>query len=84
LVIIDGLDGLADWDPAADLFLGAAVAQVNAFDAPALERALQASGAEVVIDELTALPRHPSEMSVIRQCADVCAREVPPAHSGIE
>jgi len=56
LVIIDGLDGLADWDPAADLFLGAAVAQVNAFDAPALERALQASGAEVVIDELTACP----------------------------
>jgi len=42
--------------------LGAVVAQVSAFDAPALERALQESGAEVVIDELTALPRHPSDM----------------------
>src|SRR5262247_2072668 len=43
--------------------LGAAVAQVSAFDAPALEKALQESRAEVVIDELTALPRHPSEMA---------------------
>ncbi len=43
--------------------LGAAVAQVSAFDAPALERALRESRAEVVIDELTALPRHPSEMA---------------------
>src|SRR5918997_1332509 len=43
--------------------LGAAVAQVSAFDAPGLERALQESRAEVVIDELTALPRHPSEMA---------------------
>src|SRR5688572_28382198 len=43
--------------------LGAAVARVSAFDAPALERALQESRAEVVIDELTALPRHPSEMA---------------------
>jgi nucleoside-diphosphate-sugar epimerase len=42
--------------------LGAAVAQVSAFDAPALERALQEARAGVVIDELTALPRHPSEM----------------------
>ena len=41
--------------------LGAAVAQVSAFDAPVLERALQESRAEVVIDELTALPRRPSE-----------------------
>jgi nucleoside-diphosphate-sugar epimerase len=43
--------------------LGAAVAQVSAFDALALERALRESRAEVVIDELTALPRHPSEMA---------------------
>src|SRR5262245_5631505 len=43
--------------------LGAAVAQVSAFDAPALERALRESRAEVVIDQLTALPRHPSEMA---------------------
>lgn len=43
--------------------LGAAVARVSAFDAPALEEAIRESRAEVVIDELTALPRHPSEMS---------------------
>lgn len=43
--------------------LGAAVARVSAFDAPALERALRESRAHVVIDELTALPRHPSEMA---------------------
>ena len=43
--------------------LGAAVARVSAFDAPALERAIRESRAEVVIDELTALPRHPSEMA---------------------
>jgi nucleoside-diphosphate-sugar epimerase len=43
--------------------LGAAVARVSAFVAPALERALQESRAEVVIDQLTALPRHPSEMA---------------------
>ena len=44
--------------------LGAGVAWVSAFDALAVERALQESRAEVVIDELTALPRHPSEMAV--------------------
>lgn len=43
--------------------LGAAVARVSAFDAPALERALRGARAEVVIDELTALPRHPSAMA---------------------
>src|SRR3984957_2932754 len=42
--------------------LGAAVARVSAFDAPALEDALRRSGAEVVIDELTALPAHPSQL----------------------
>jgi nucleoside-diphosphate-sugar epimerase len=43
--------------------LGAAVARASAFDASAVQRALQQSRAEVVIDELTALPRHPSEMA---------------------
>jgi nucleoside-diphosphate-sugar epimerase len=43
--------------------LAAVVAQVDAFDASALERALRESRAEVVIDELTALPRHPSELA---------------------
>jgi nucleoside-diphosphate-sugar epimerase len=43
--------------------LGAIVARVNAFDAPALEQALRESRAAVVIDELTALPRHQSEMA---------------------
>jgi nucleoside-diphosphate-sugar epimerase len=43
--------------------LGAAVARVSAFDAPAVERALRESRPEVVIDQLTALPRHPSEMA---------------------
>ena len=43
--------------------LGAAVAQVSAFDATGLEEALRGSRAEVVIDELTALPRSPSEMA---------------------
>jgi nucleoside-diphosphate-sugar epimerase len=43
--------------------LGAVIARVSVFDAPALEEALRESRAEVVIDELTALPRHPSEMA---------------------
>src|SRR5262249_57239341 len=43
--------------------LGAAVARVSAFDATGLEEALRASRAEVVIDELTSLPRSPSEMA---------------------
>ena len=43
--------------------LGAAVAKVSAFDAAGLEEALRRSRAEVVIDELTALPRSPSEMA---------------------
>jgi nucleoside-diphosphate-sugar epimerase len=42
---------------------GAAVARVSAFDALALEEALRRSSAEIVIDELTALPKHPSEMA---------------------
>src|SRR5262245_15066251 len=43
--------------------LGAAVARVSAFDATGLEEALRVSRAEVVIDELTSLPRSPSEMA---------------------
>src|SRR5262245_32800766 len=43
--------------------LGAAVARVSAVDAPALDRALQESRAEVVIDQLTALPRDPRDMA---------------------
>jgi len=43
--------------------LGAAVARISAFDAPAVERALRESRAEVVIDELTSLPQHPSELA---------------------
>lgn len=43
--------------------LGAAVARVNAFDAPAVERALRKSRADVVIDELTALPQDPRDMA---------------------
>lgn len=42
---------------------GAAVARVSALDAAAVEQALRESGAEVVIDELTALPKNPSEMA---------------------
>ena len=43
--------------------LGAVVARVSAFDATGLEEALRRSRAEVVIDELTALPKSPSEMA---------------------
>jgi nucleoside-diphosphate-sugar epimerase len=42
---------------------GATVARVSAFDGAALEEALRRSSAEVVIDELTARPKHPSEMA---------------------
>jgi nucleoside-diphosphate-sugar epimerase len=42
---------------------GATVARVSAFDEAALEEALRRSSAEVVIDELTALPKHPSELA---------------------
>ncbi len=43
--------------------LGAAVARVSAFDAPGLERVLRESEADVVIDELTALPKSPADMA---------------------
>lgn len=42
--------------------LGASVARVSAFDAFAVEQALRAAKAEVVIDELTALPAKQSDM----------------------
>jgi nucleoside-diphosphate-sugar epimerase len=42
--------------------LGADVAQVSAFDVDALEESLRTSNAEIVIDELTSLPRHPRDM----------------------
>jgi nucleoside-diphosphate-sugar epimerase len=43
--------------------VGAAVARVSAFDAAAVEQALRDARAEVVIDELTSLPKDPSEMA---------------------
>src|SRR6185369_239156 len=43
--------------------MGAAVAQVTAFDAAAVEQALRDARAEVVIDELTSLPKDPSKMA---------------------
>jgi 2-alkyl-3-oxoalkanoate reductase len=43
--------------------LGAAVARVSAFDAEGLERALREFKAEVVIDELTSLPKNPADMA---------------------
>jgi nucleoside-diphosphate-sugar epimerase len=43
--------------------LGAAVARVSALDAPAVEEAVKRSRAEVVIDELTSLPKNPSELA---------------------
>jgi nucleoside-diphosphate-sugar epimerase len=41
---------------------GAEAAILNAFDAAGVEAALRGSGAEVVIDELTALPKNPADM----------------------
>lgn len=43
--------------------LGAGVAFVSAFDAAEVERALRETGAEVVIDELTSLPKSPADMA---------------------
>src|SRR5918997_3584701 len=42
--------------------LGAAVARASAFDGAAVEQALRDARAEVVIDQLTSLPRDPSRM----------------------
>jgi nucleoside-diphosphate-sugar epimerase len=43
--------------------MGAAVAHVSAFDAAVVEQALRDARTEVVIDELTSLPKDPSEMA---------------------
>ena len=43
--------------------LGVAVAKVSAFDGRAVEDALRQSRPEVVIDQLTSLPKDPSEMA---------------------
>jgi nucleoside-diphosphate-sugar epimerase len=43
--------------------LGASVARLSAFDAPALERALREARTEVVVDELTSLPKSPADMA---------------------
>src|SRR5262245_57727943 len=43
--------------------LGAAVARVSALDAAAVEQALRDARDEVVIDELTSLPKDPSGMA---------------------
>jgi 2-alkyl-3-oxoalkanoate reductase len=43
--------------------LGATVAQVSAFDGTAVEDALRQSQAEIVIDQLTSLPKDPSDMA---------------------
>jgi 2-alkyl-3-oxoalkanoate reductase len=43
--------------------LGAAVARVSAFDTAAVEQALRDARAEIVIDELTSLPKDPSRMA---------------------
>ncbi len=43
--------------------LGAAAAVADAFDASAVEKALRASGAEIVIDELTSIPKNPADLN---------------------
>ena len=67
--------------------LGAAVARVSAFDAAAVERALRDARAEVVIDELTALPRDPSEMAAAAagrpEAAARGRREPPSRRAGV-
>jgi nucleoside-diphosphate-sugar epimerase len=43
--------------------LGAGAVRVSAFDSSAVERALTETSAEIVIDELTALPKTPADMA---------------------
>jgi 2-alkyl-3-oxoalkanoate reductase len=43
--------------------IGANAVQVSPFDVPAVEQSLRRSQVEVVIDQLTALPKHPSELA---------------------
>jgi nucleoside-diphosphate-sugar epimerase len=55
--------------------LGASAELANALDASAVEKALRTSGAEVVIDQLTSLPKNPPTRS-----ASSCA---PPSDSSL-
>jgi 2-alkyl-3-oxoalkanoate reductase len=49
---------------ARNLFaMGAAVAEVDALNGPAVERAVREARPDVVIDELTSLPKDPSQMA---------------------
>ena len=43
--------------------LGAEVARVSAFDGDAVDQALRQPRAEIIIDQLTSLPKDPSEMT---------------------
>jgi 2-alkyl-3-oxoalkanoate reductase len=43
--------------------IGASVAEVDAFDAAAVEQALSQAAAEIVIDQLTSLPKDPAGMA---------------------
>jgi hypothetical protein len=43
--------------------MGAIAALVSAFDGAAVEGALRRSRAEIVVDQLTALPKDPSQMA---------------------
>lgn len=65
--------------------LGVTVVQVNAFDAPAVTEAIQCSKPEMVIDQLTSLPTHPSAFATAFP-ADCKLREdqrrEPPPSSG--
>ena len=42
---------------------GAEVARVSAFDSDAVDQALRQPRAEIIIDQLTSLPKDPSEMA---------------------
>lgn len=57
--------GMTRSDSGAEMLeeAGATVALASAFDGLALEEALRRSSAEVVIDELTALPKDPSDLA---------------------
>ena len=47
--------------------MGATVARASVFDAAAIDTAIKASGAEVVIDELTKLPPSPKDMAAVAE-----------------
>lgn len=57
--------GLTSSDRGAEVLaaLGARVARASGLDAAAIDAAIKASGAEVVIDELTKLPASPKDMA---------------------